>query len=175
MDFRDIPNRIFLDTCVVNFMLDHGEQIYDGGALPVGSSKWTTRDIDALYNIMFVGQRAGLQLAISPHTYGEIVATNDENRRFQLELWFEDLWQYWRGIIREHDNLPSFIEAEHARVSTLASGILDALSDMADRVLVCDAIVYRCDVFCTRDWTTVLKYRDDLKELPLEILTPDEW
>ena len=46
---------------------------------------------------------------------------------------------------------------------------------MADRVLVCEAIVYRCKLFCTRDWTTILKHRTDLKELPLDIVTPAEW
>ena len=31
---RKIPGRVFLDTCVVNFLLGYGEQIHDGGDLP---------------------------------------------------------------------------------------------------------------------------------------------
>ena len=175
MDLQDVPGRIFLDTCVVNFILDHGEQIHDGAPLPVGTSKRVVRDIEAMYNIMLVGQRAMWQFAISPHTYQEIAATCDKRRRHQLETWFGDLWQYWLYVIHENDDLPSFVEAEDTRVRLLASGSLDVLSDMADRVLVCDAIVYRCELFCTRDWTTVLKHRDDLKGLPLSIVTPAEW
>ena len=175
MDLRDVPGRIFLDTCVVNFMLDHGEQIHDGAPAPVDTGERIIRDIEAMYNIMFVGQRAMWQLAISPHTYQEIAATQDRRRRHQLETWFADLWQYWLDVIHENADLPSFVEAEGTRPRVLASGSLDVLPDMADRVLVYDAIVYRCELFCTRDWTTVLKHRADLKGLPLDIVTPGEW
>ena len=175
MALQDVPGRIFLDTCVVNVMLDYGEQIHDGAPLPVGTSKRVIRDIEAMYNIMFVGQRAMWQLAISPHTYQEIAATCDESKRHQLETWFGDLWQYWVDIIHEDDDLPSVVEAEDIRVRLLTSGSLDVLSDMADRVLVCDAVVYRCELFCTRDWTTVLKHRGGLNRLPLSIVTPAEW
>ena len=172
---QDVPRRVFLDTCVVNFMLDHGEQIYDGGSIPADANQRVARDIEAMSDIMFVGKRAMWQLAISPHTYQEIAATRDGGRRHRLDYWFEDLWQYWLGIIHENDDLPSFVEAEDTRLRLLGSGILDVLSDMADRVLVCDAVVYRCDVFCTRDWATILKHRDHLSELPLRIVTPVEW
>jgi len=174
-NLRDLPGRIFLDTCVVNFMLDYGEQIHDGTPIPVDTSDHIARDIEAMYNIMFVGQRAMWQLAISRHTYQEIVATRDGGRRHQLESWFEDLWQYWLGIIHENDDLPNFVEAEDVRVRLLGSGILDVLPDIADRVLVCDAVVYRCDVFCTQDRATILKHRDSLKGLPLSVVTPAEW
>ena len=160
---------------MVNFMLDHGEQIYDGGSIPADANQRVARDIEAMSDIMFVGKRAMWQLAISPHTYQEIAATRDGGRRHRLDYWFEDLWQYWLGIIHENDDLPSFVEAEDTRLRLLGSGILDVLSDMADRVLVCDAVVYRCDVFCTRDWATILKHRDHLSELPLRIVTPVEW
>ena len=175
MDLKDIPGRVFLDTCVVNFMLDYGEQIHDGAPVPVDASERMARDIEALYNIMLVGQRAMWQLAISPHTYQEIAATKTVGRRNRLQTWFDDLWQYWLNVIHEDDNLPSFIEAEDTRVRLLASGSLNVLPDVADRILVCDAAVYRCELFCTRDWTTILKHRPDLRGLPFDIVTPAEW
>ena len=175
MNLRDVPGRIFLDTCVVNFVLDYGEQIHDGTPAPADAGERVVRDIEALRNIWLVGQRAAWQLAISPHTYQEIAATLDPPRRHQLEPWFADLWQYWLNIIHENDDLPSFVEAEDTRVGVLTSGRLDVLPDIADRVLLCDAIVYRCELFCTRDWRTILKHRDDLKGLPLGIVTPAEW
>ena len=175
MDLRDIPGRVFLDTCVVNFMLDYGEQIHDGAPSPSGASERVIGDVAALRNLMLVGQRAMWELAISPHTYQEIVRTKTLGRRHHLQTWFEDLWQYWLGVIHECDDLPSFIEAEDTRVRLLASGGLDVLPDLADRVLVCDATVYRCDLFCTRDWTTILKHRTRLRGLPFDIVSPAEW
>ncbi|MDE2763499.1 MAG: hypothetical protein OXK74_12050, partial [Gemmatimonadota bacterium] len=53
---------------MVNFMLDHGEQIYDGGSVPTDAKQRVARDIEAMSDIMFVGKRAKWQLAISPHT-----------------------------------------------------------------------------------------------------------
>ena len=175
MDLRDLPGRVFLDTCVVNFILEFGEQIFDGAQPPTHASERVIQDIEALTDIMLVGKRAMWQLAISPHTYREIMATRDGERRYLLENWFGEVWRYWLSIIQENDDLPSFNEAEQTRVSLLASGALAALPDIEDRVLVCDAIVYRCELFCTRDWKTILKRRSDLGEMPLSIVTPVEW
>jgi hypothetical protein len=175
MDLKDVPGRVFLDTCVVNFMLDYGEQIHEGIATPAEANERVARDIEALYNIFLAGPRAMWQLAVSPHTYQEIAVTEDANRRRHLETWFGDLWQYWRDTIHENDDLPSFVEAEDTRVRVLGSGALDALPELADRVLLCDAIVYRCELFCTRDWTTILKQRAQLRGFPIEIATPAEW
>ena len=101
-----LPGRIFLDTCVVNFMLDYGEQIHDGTPATVDAGERVVRDIEALHNIWLVGQRATWQLAISPHTYQEIAATHDARRRHRLQTWFADLWQYWQ-IHHSRERRPS--------------------------------------------------------------------
>ncbi len=174
MNLNDLPGRVFLDTCVVNFLLEFSEQIHDGAGLPP-VSKREAADIKALRSLWVVGQRAMWQLAISPYTYSEIARTKDMEKLQELHMWFQKLWQYWRSTIEQDDNLPSFIEAEDIRVHTLIDVYLSCLPDVADRVLICDALVYRCDLFCTRDWTTVLKHRSELRELPIEIVTPSEW
>jgi len=114
-------------------------------------------------------------MAVSPYTYSEIAATRDSARLSQLDSWFQELWQYWRSVVGSDEDLPTFIEADELRVRMLTSGYLSVLPDIADRVLRCDALAYRCDLFCTRDWTTILKHRGDLIELPFEIVTPAEW
>ena len=114
-------------------------------------------------------------MAVSPHTYSEIAATRDQSKLSHLDLRFQELWQYWRSVIESNDELPSFIEADELRVRTLTSGYLCVLPDVADRVLLCDALVYRCDLFCTRDWRTILKHRDELAGLPIRIVSPSEW
>ena len=71
--------------------------------------------------------------------------------------------------------MPTLFEAEHIRVNMLANDTLDVLPDLFDKVLICDAVVYNCDLFCTRDWTTILRHRAELSGLPIEIVSPVEW
>jgi hypothetical protein len=175
LKLEELPGRVLLDTCVVNFVLDYGEQIHDGAAPPAGTAERVAMDIDALYNIFLTGQRAHWQLAVSPHTHHEVLKTANAQRRRDLETWFGDIWQYWRDLIEQNNDLPTFIEAERIRVDMLTRGALDVLPDLSDRVLVCDAVVYNCDLFCTRDWTTILRHRAELSCLPIEIVSPVEW
>ena len=175
MSRLDIPNRVFLDTCVLNFILEHGGAIFESEAPSNNLSQRTKDDINALYNIFLVGERASWQLAISPFTYKEIVSTRDDSQRYYLEKWFSDVWDYWISVLEEDDDLPSFREAEQLKIRLLSSGALDALPDIEDRVLICDALAYNCDCFCTRDFRTILKHRKELDPLSIQILTPTEW
>lgn len=174
-DVKQPPRRVFLDTSVVNFILDHGECVDDGIEPAPGLSERVKRDIAALQGVFATGQRAFWELAISPHTYHEVVSTRDAGRAHALQNWFFDIWAYWREFLHSDKDLPSFAEAEEARISLLSSGVLGALPEIADRILVIDAVVYRCDAFCTRDWQTILKHREHLGSLPLTIMTPKEW
>lgn len=175
MSITEVPGRAFLDTSAVNFLLDYGEQIHDGAAIPAEATDRVASDIQSFRNIFFTGQRASWQFAISPYTYKEVISTNDPSRRYYLDNWFFEIWHYWRGIIEQSNDLPDFIEAETTRIELLVSGILDVLPGIEDRLLICDAIVYRCDCFCTRDWNTILMHRDALIALPIKIMTPTEW
>ncbi len=171
----EVPGRVFLDTCVVNLVLDYGEQVHEGVPVPEDLSVRLKSDVEALRSIFATGQRASWQLAISPYTYREVTATVDGRQAHQLEQWFFEIWHYWREFLHSDADLPSFSEAEEARLELLSSGVLDVLPDVADRVLICDAVVYRCDAFCTRDWSTILRFRDKLRDVPLNIITPAEW
>jgi hypothetical protein len=173
--FRKMPRRVFLDTSSLNFILEYGEYIHDAVSPPATLSRWVIDDIDAFYNIFLIGERASWQLAISPLTYKEVITNNESTKRHHLEKWFTDVWDYWLSILEGDNDLPSFAEAECTKIELLSSGILDILDDVEDRMLICDAIVYRCDCFCTTDWRTILKHRDHLKSLPIKIITPIEW
>lgn len=174
MDITSLPGRVFLDTCVVNFILEYGEQIHDGADNPPAVSRYEAQDIDALHNIFLTGRRADWQLAVSPFTYYEIAHTADLSKQRQLSRWFVELWDHWVGIVDSDDSLPTFVEAERARATLLTGKTLEVLPDINDRILIVDAMVYRCDCFCTRDWTTVLRNRDKLEGLGMLILTPAE-
>jgi len=175
MELERLPGRAFLDTNLVNFILERGEEIHDGVPCPPGTAPRVLADVDALYNIFLTGQRASWQLAISPYTYHEILQTRTFEKKNDLRQWFLEIWGYWRTIVNEARDLPSFLESENMRVELLSSGALDPLPDFPDRVLLIDALVYHCDVFCTRDWQTILSKRDQLQHLPIQIVTPREW
>lgn len=172
---EDLPGRVFLDTCVVNFILDHGEEIHEDLEPPASANERVRRDIEALRKIFLVGTRANWQLAISPRTYYEVSQTRDPGRRDELHRWFNEIWQYWCDIAAEDDELTSIWDAEDHGTGLLASAQLDCLPDIADRALISDAVGYRCDLFCTRDWTTILRHRHELSDLPLGIVSPSEW
>ena len=173
--FESLPGRAFLDTNVVNFILDHGDQIHQSVPCDPSLPARVQWDIDALRGIFETGQRAFWQFAVSPLTYREVTATDNPQRRHYLETWFAELWDYWRETMRNANDLPSFLAAEEMRLQLWASDVLAILPDLADRVLICDAIVYKCDCFCTRDWESILKHRDMLRDLPIRIITPREW
>lgn len=172
---KSVPRRVFLDTNVVNTVLDYGEMIHDCVDVPDQFEHRLRSDVESLRGIFVTGQRAFWQLAVSPLTYREVVRTRDLERRQNLTSWFYEVWGYWREFLQSAEDLPSFSEAEEERLNLLSSGILEVLPEMNDRVLICDAVVYRCDAFCTRDWSTILRHRGELKELQLQILTPTEW
>ena len=174
MNLNDLPGRIFLDTSVVNFILEYAEQIHDGADNPPGLGQRKVQDIDALYNIFLTGRRADWQLAVSPFTYYEIAHTADPTKQRELARWFVEPWDHWVGIVEDDDSLPTFVEGERIRASILTGHALDVLPDMNDRILLVDALVYRCDCFCTRDWTTILSNRDKLDQVRTLIATPSE-
>lgn len=169
----DIPGRVLLDTNIVNFILDWGEAIHDGGEIPAHASDTDAEDILALRDIWLTGQRASWQLAISPRTYYEIAATTDPIRRAALEGWFGELWLYWREFFDQYQLSDS--DADSLARRLVPSDILSALPDNSDRELLAHAIAYDCDAMCTRDRKTILRHRDKLTRVRVRILTPTEW
>jgi hypothetical protein len=108
------------------------------------------------------------------------LGSNCLNAKTTHKIWKETPFQannsdYTCERLQKDNNLPSFVEAENTKISLLSYGILDVLPDIEDRLLICDAIIYKCDCFCTRDWKTILRNRSHLKSLPVDIITPTEW
>lgn len=169
----DIPGRVLLDTNVVNFTLDWGEAIFDGGELPDYLPEQDMADILTLRDIFLTGQRAYWQIAISPKTYHEIQATLDRDRRVFLQNWFDELWIYWRGFFEEGDLSDHHADSLCRRL--VHSQFLAAIPQPSDRELIAHAIAYGCDGFCTRDRRTIVRHRHKMNGVPLRILTPTEW
>jgi hypothetical protein len=169
-----IPTRIFLDTNVLNFTLNCGEAIFDGGEISEELSERAARDVLAFRGIFMAGQRAGWQLAISPKTYEEVTNTTDPAREARLRGWLNELWLYWRELFKE-ENLDDADAASLAR-RLCSSDYLAIFPHAPDRELIAHAIAYKCDTFCTRDYRSILRYREDARTLlPIRFITPAEW
>lgn len=60
----DIPGRVLLDTNIVNFILDWGEAIHDGGDIPAHVSGRDAEDILALRDIWLADGETPKRFAI---------------------------------------------------------------------------------------------------------------
>ncbi len=169
-----LPRRVFLDTNVVNFVLDHGMSIFEGQEPQQLLSDTDLADLQALHLIFLTGQRAHWELAVSPLTYQELSKTPDMKRRSDLERWFSEVWCYWRECFTEDGTLNDEY-AVQLEQRLAGSALLQCFPDASDRALICHAIAYQCDAFCTRDRKTILKRLKAAPELPLEVLSPAEW
>jgi hypothetical protein len=162
-----MPETVFLDTTVVNFILEYGEQIHDGVAIPDEATAWVSRDIQALRNIWLTGQRASWRFTISPGTVAEIQRTAHEGRLHDLLNWASELWDYSENCAVLSCSLPTVRQIDFSSLSLLP--------DAADRNLIQEAVGGGCDAFCTRDWKTILRYRRSLRGIPVSLISPHEW
>ena len=165
--FWRIPSRVFLDTCVVNMMLDFWEQLHSGGEMPTELPPERAREVEALCGICDTGARAMWKFTISARTYRELSATSEVTRRHDLLKWFAELWHYQSEF---SDPTP----LSRARLSELRKQ-LTVFPDASDRDLILDAIRDECQAFCTVDRRNIIRHREYLKDFPLRIVTPSEW
>lgn len=169
-----LPRRVFLDANVVNFILDHDGCIFENEPMPQELPERDKEDIDSLQAVFATGERAMWELAVSPITYREISATTDPLRRYRLQRWFGEIWTYWRDCYNEDGTLNDDYAIELSNKLS-PSQVLSAFPDRTDRELICHAIAYECDAFCTRDHKTILNRRERVSNLPLAIISPNEW
>lgn len=161
------PAYIFLDTSVVNSILDFREQIHERVAPPENASWRVARDIEALQGIWLMGQRASWHMTISAATVEEIERTGQASRLHDLLNWASELSIYSDEC---KALAPNSAKQHHFDVTASST-----LPDAGDRRLICEAVDAGCDAFCTRDWKTILRHRDSLRAVPLTIISPHEW
>lgn len=161
-----VPRRIFLDTNVVNVLVDYTEQIFEQMPLSISTTGTLAEDVEALMHVFYVGMRANWRVLASRKTLDEIGDTPDPARRERLEEFAVEL-----------------IDTEgeaNTYATTVGRRMIDApftkgLPDRADRELIGNAIGLECDVFCTRDRRTIVRRRESLRQLPIRVMTPREW
>lgn len=164
--YDSVPSRIFLDTNVVNLLVDYSEQIFEQQGIPPIADQKLAEDVEALAHVFYVGSRANWNVLASRKTLDEIGNTPDPARRDQLQRFAVEL------IALEDE--------ANAYAATIGRRMIDApftegLPDRADRELIGNAIGLGCDVFCTRDRRTIVRKRELLRLLPIRVMTPREW
>lgn len=160
---KNLPKRIFLDTCAVNFILDYGNQIHENCEIPGDLSFRITRDVNAFQEIWRTGQRAFWKIIISEYTVTELSKTQDSNRKKRLLDLANEIIAYQES------------ESGFTASPVTTKKLLLILPDFSDRILIHEAIKSNCDVFCTRDWKTILRFRNEIGLLPIKIMAPHEW
>lgn len=164
--FESIPQRIFLDTNVVNLLVKHSEHIFEQAPIPRHLDKTRAFNIEALMHVFQIGVRANWVILASRKTLDEIGETPDLHVR-------DDLLRYAVQLI-DPPSEDSAFAASFGR-ALVDAPFLSALPDAADRELIGNAIGLGCDVFCTCDRRTITSKREHLDHLPIRILTPLEW
>lgn len=151
------PPRVFLDTCTLNFIADHSKYIFTGTTPPAMLDQRDFKDVVALRHIFSAEEQPSCELAVSPHTYAEVMGTPSAERQRFLEDQLRPIWDRWISILEEDGELPTLPTIERFKTQLLVTfDLLEALPEIADRILLIDALLYECDYFCTRDRRTIL-------------------
>lgn len=170
--FESIPQRVFLDTNIVDCLVKWDECVFENIVPPDDIPGQLASDIASLRHIFAVGSRAQWDIIVSARTIGELSNTSDPSMRERLVNYGVELVGYGTANgTAEEDHRYARDFARRARDSSF----LAALPHPEDRALLAEAVAFGCDVFCTRDLKSIHNKRDLLRQIPLRILTPGEW
>lgn len=142
--------------------------VFEREPIPSDIEQTLAIDIEALMHVFYVGARADWNLVGSQKNLEELSRTTDGTLR-------NDLVEYAMGLVNQDITDENRAFAERFGRLFVDASFVAALPDIADRELIGNAIGYGCDAFCTRDRATIVNKRVQLGQLPLRILTPQEW
>lgn len=156
--FKAIPGRIFLDTNILQYLLDFGEYIFEHyreseeyfqtqkGKIKKGSR--LHNEIEALHNFFIGIFRAHFEFALSSAVYKEVSAREDK----RFVQWFHDVWDHWETVVSEYKHGEAFSEKaeQNYKKAVHDNSLLGSLS-LKDREIVLAAIRFDCDALLTVD------------------------
>jgi hypothetical protein len=140
--WTSLPRRIYLDTSTLQKLHDFGGEVFEGEPfVPVGRAakvKGLAGELDALWMIFLVNQRAMFEFVVTEASLREVVA-RDKSRFTQ---WVFDVLDTWL-IQSEGEEQPqpgtTFDDSRFGMISAM------------DRRLLQDALDWRCDAFMTME------------------------
>ena len=89
------PRRVFLDTSVINFIVEHSDSIFNGSDIDEKSDDSAFDDIRAMARIYNYAGHNAIEMIISKTTFDEIAATTDSIKGQKLERYCTELWSYF--------------------------------------------------------------------------------
>jgi hypothetical protein len=137
--FAIIPQRVFLDTNVINVLVKHGTHVFEREPIPLDTEAVLAEDIEALMHVFYVGARADWDLFGSQRVLDELSRTRDEVVR-------DDLLEYAIGIVNQDPSDEDRRFAADFGRRLVDAPFAAALPDAADRELIGNAIGFGCDV-----------------------------
>jgi hypothetical protein len=165
--YVQIPQRIFLDTSVVNALVKCASYIFEGQPIDPKMEPVLAEDVESLSHIFAVSAPAPWEIVASPSVLDEI-------RQTRLDEIRDALLDYGVNLAESPEPGDAWFREDFSRRLS-ASSLLLALPDEGDRRLLAQSIAMGCDVFCTRDRATIVSKRDLLPRMPVRVLTPREW
>jgi hypothetical protein len=137
-----LPRRIYLDTSTLQNVFDYGELIWEGEPFePVGRAvnvPGLAEELDALRMIFLVNQRANFEFVVTEASLREVEGRN----RPRYTQWVYDVLDTW--LVQSEGEEPPLPEPkfEDRRFGMIS---------VKDRLLLQDALTWRCDAFMTME------------------------
>jgi hypothetical protein len=174
-DLDKLPWRLFLDSSVLQILEDYGEYIYDNIYLDLNAKILKMpngrENLEALVEIMLVGQRANFEFAVSKNSLKEV----NERGNVSYLCWAYEFLYYWHGCISSYKLLGNAISGEGRRIlRRFNKKKFDYLSIKHKR-LIFDAVRLECHAFLTIDKRLENNSEHIRKELGLKVLNPIEY
>ena len=173
---RRLPGRLFLDSSTLQVLQRYGEFIYDGGSISTADKIFSVPNgafnLEALRQIMFVGQRAMFQLVLSENSLEEVVASGCP----VYLSWALELLEYWRCMLNAYADAAGgpFSGRGQCLARKIRERQFGHLS-CKDRDLLSDALTLECDVFITMDRKLAKMASSIERETGLSVLEPTQY
>lgn len=172
MSFEKIPGRVFLDSSTLQTLQDYGEYIYDGGNIAPENKIWSIpngfRNLKALRQIMLIGTKGSLQLAMSRNSLKEVVERGSD----KYLQWALEVIDYWENCIAAYEDIGDVFSGKGALLSAKFQGNQFGYLGAKDAILIRDAVLLECDVFLTMERKLPRNATHLEKELKIKVLQP---
>jgi hypothetical protein len=182
--FKSIPGRLLIDTCILNLLQDEGGYIFEGMVPDNYTNDNIPLEWAALRSIFKINERASFQFLVSPITFAELA--NEKNMPISQRrlLWVLDVLDVWLvmleetgdrisegGTVRHRFKLPPELQEFERDLPTIP----DFRRDPLDRLLLVQYKMGNCDAFLTLDCNTIWGHKEWLSAQEINVLRPSEF